>query len=149
MFASDPKEGAVQGLFAYARSARQSGRTTRMIETLGATDVVVVLTERDAQTMRRMIRAAGKSNRVIACPPNPIALAEKRNGSEARHVPDHIWVEDYYAASLDRASADLNGLIEGRTRAAIGDLFDEPAAPTRSDAAQTVLDAAIIAAGVA
>lgn len=94
----------------YFRSARGTGRTTPLIESVRDGDRTVVSTSREECRVKELLAERGLKVAVLAVnPDNPGRLFEVGT-SEGRTIFDHTWVEQYYLQTLERASSGLDHL---------------------------------------
>jgi len=98
-------EGSAQ---IYFRSARQTGRTTQLIQSLQDGDRVVVHSHKQAQWLTRRAKELGKDIDVIACPIERPEKVFEQSTSKGRTIFDHDWVEQYYMRSIKIAQEQLN-----------------------------------------
>ena len=94
----------------YFRSARGTGRTTSLIESVKDGDRIVVSTSREVRRIEGLLAERGLKVAVLVVnPDNPGRLFEVGT-SEGRTIFDHSWVEQYYQQALERASSGLDHL---------------------------------------
>lgn len=100
-------KGAVE---VYFHSARRSGRTTAMLESLRDGDRVVFLEGQlaEARRIQRLAKELGKTIMVYTVPPhNPRGIFEK-GSSEGRTIFDHMWLEAYYRQKIEWAVQEID-----------------------------------------
>lgn len=98
-------EGAVR---IYLQSARRTGRTTSLVESVKDGDKIVFLDGRESERVKRLCLERGvKVDCVVIDPNSPERLFE-RGTPQGRTVFDHSWVEAYYLAALSRAKDDID-----------------------------------------
>lgn len=91
----------------YTISARGSGRTTEMINSLKDGDRVYFTESREAERVGRMCRERKLEITCVVIPvSNPGRIFEYPT-SKGRSVFDHRWVEEYYSRSVERAEKDI------------------------------------------
>lgn len=100
-------EGAAR---VYFQSARRTGRTTSLLESLKDGDRVCCATGAEAQHLERQCRERGLQVQVITLPPNLAYSIFDRGTPEGRTIFDHGWVERYYMGALEHARAELDHL---------------------------------------
>jgi hypothetical protein len=97
-------EGAME---IYFRSARQSGRTTSLIDSLQPGDRVVF---RNMQELIMFERKCKEREIKVDCiyvnPSNPL-MSFNRGPSKGRTIFDHAWIEDFYRITLSRAQEEM------------------------------------------
>lgn len=96
----------------YFQSARRTGRTTSLVDSLKDGDRVVFQSQREGQRVKSLCKERGVNIEiVISDPRHPEGLFSRGTaGSDARLVFDHSWVEDYYLNTLTRASDEIDRL---------------------------------------
>lgn len=94
----------------YLRSARQSGRTTRLIENLKDGDRVVFKTHKEASFFSRRIKELGLKVDCVAVPTNNLSKLYERPRSSRRTLFDHGWLEKYYMESIQISIDNLTQL---------------------------------------
>ena len=94
----------------YFQSARRTGRTTALLESLKDGDRVIFSDSREADRVGRLARELGvKIQCLVIDPKDPRRLFE-RGTSEGRTIFDHSWVEAWYMQALQGASMELDHL---------------------------------------
>ena len=96
----------------YIQGARQSGRTTSLLESLKDGDRIVCAMPAHAKDLKRRCRERGLHWVDV------VVIEPKRAQDELFHHPtspgrtvfDHAWVELYYQHVLERAAADIDFL---------------------------------------
>mgnify|MGYP000302334208 CR=1 FL=1 len=95
----------------YFRSARQTGRTTALLESLKPGDHVVCADAKSVARYKRLIEELGVKNirlSVVAVN-DPQSLFEKPT-AEGRTVFDHTWLELFYTRQLEEATRFIDKL---------------------------------------
>lgn len=94
----------------YLRAARQSGRTTAMVESLKPGDCVCVLSHKDARMVQEMCKERGFEIDVeVVNPKEPNKVFDKCS-KQGRYIFDHRWVEQFYLNALDRVAEEISFL---------------------------------------
>ena len=94
----------------YFQSARRTGRTTALLESLQPGDRVVCLSTQQAQHLRQRIKDQNIDATVIVVPTEiPERVFEQRT-SIGRTIFDHAWVEQYYLNQLEHAVSDIDSI---------------------------------------
>lgn len=94
----------------FEQSARQSGRTMRMIERVSDGDRIVVTTDQERRHIEVRLREAGKTKvRVIVWSNDGFSDAF-RGQPEGRTFFDHTWVHQHFLRCLKNAETDLEHL---------------------------------------
>ena len=92
----------------YMHSARRTGRTTSLVESVKDGDRIVFCDTREAERVRRLTLERGvKVECVVISPSDPQRLFERAT-AEGRTILDHSWVESYYQLAIERAQADID-----------------------------------------
>jgi glutamine cyclotransferase len=94
----------------YSQTARQTGRTTSLIESLKDGDRVCCATTEEARHLKRMCRDRGLQVTVITLPIRDAHRIFERGTSQGRTIFDHTWVERYYMAAVERAQDEIDQL---------------------------------------
>lgn len=95
----------------YSLSARQTGRTQALIESLKPGDRVVCVTHVLAKHLQRRCEEMGVDGvEFTACSPNSPDMLSVWKKSQGMTVLDHEWVEEYYMAAIDKAAADIDAI---------------------------------------
>lgn len=94
---------------AYIQTARQSGRTTRLLDSLKDGDRVVCATPREAEVLTKKCRERGLKVDCISVPPGEIHRLLDRKKSERRTVFEHTWVEQFHLYQIERTAAEIDG----------------------------------------
>ena len=101
----------------YFQSARHSGRTTMMVDSLKPGDRVVFANQREAVRVERIIRGRGlKDVRCMVCEPQKVLDLRQFGTSQGRTIFDHALVESLYQdafrkceITIDYIQRDLSG----------------------------------------
>jgi hypothetical protein len=104
----------------YFQSARRSGRTTSLVESLKTGDRVVFSTQKEARRVLSLCKERDVVIEAIVCDPeSPERLFHRGSPSDAsRTVFDHGWVEQFYFNAIERARADIDAFqrnLSGRS----------------------------------
>ena len=95
----------------YSLSARQTGRTQALIESLKPGDRVVCLTHVSANHIQRRCKEMGiEGVEFTSCQPSRSDILYELKKSQGMTVLDHEWVEEYYMAAIDKAAADIDAI---------------------------------------
>jgi hypothetical protein len=94
----------------YFQSARRTGRTTALLESLKPGDRIICATSKEADILRRMIRERNLDVRCIVVPPSVPDKLFEHSMSQGRTIFDHTWLEQYYLARLKRMAQDIDHL---------------------------------------
>ena len=95
----------------YIQGARQTGRTTSLLESLKDGDRVVCATPAHAKDLERRCRPRGLQVELVVVEPHRAHEDMfKRGPAAGRTVFDHVWIEMYYQLVLERAAADVDFL---------------------------------------
>lgn len=100
---------AVQGAArVYFQSARRTGRTTSLVESLKDGDRVVFRSHSEAEHVLHMCKDRGVNVECIVIDPEDPSKLFERNTSEGRTLFDHTWVEQYYFNVIAKAQRDID-----------------------------------------
>lgn len=93
----------------YFRTARGSGRTLALVESLRDGDRVVFTNAVEAKRVQRMCMERGVAIKILVMEPkDPHGIFDRGGPSKGRTMFDHTWVEQYYLAALERAGDVLD-----------------------------------------
>lgn len=92
----------------YAQSARRTGRTTSLLESLKDGDRVVFIDSREADRIRRLCKERGLDVECIVLPPEQPHRLLERGMSSGRTLFDHSWVERYYIHAMERCQEEID-----------------------------------------
>lgn len=100
----------------YFLSARRTGRTTTLLESLKDGDRVIVITVQEQRRLQRELRDRKLTVEVCVNDPARLDLLFNYGTPKGRTIFDHTWVEQFYiraqydaANLLDRMHRDLSG----------------------------------------
>ncbi|SEG15305.1 hypothetical protein [Marinobacterium lutimaris] len=94
----------------YTQSARRTGRTTLMLDSLKDGDRVVCRSSNEARRLKNLVRERGLDVGCIVVSPECPERLFDYGTPQGRTVFDHDWVESYYELSLARAVSDIERL---------------------------------------
>lgn len=94
----------------YIQSSRQTGRTTSLVESVKDGDRICFANGQDAERVRRRCLERGVTVECITIDPKQADRIFERGTSRGRTLFDHAWVERYYLAAIQRASAEIDFL---------------------------------------
>jgi hypothetical protein len=92
----------------YAQSARRTGRTTSLLESLKDGDRVVFVTAQEADRVRRLCNDRGLKVDCIVLPVDRPDRLFERGTPKGRTLFDHSWVERYYIQSMERCQKEID-----------------------------------------
>lgn len=98
----------------YIQTARRTGRTTSLVESVKDGDRIVFMDSREAERVRRMCLERGAKVECIVVPPKEPERLLERAPAEGRTIFDHSWVEQRYLAVIDR-EVEMLGTLERET----------------------------------
>lgn len=87
----------------YTCSARRSGRTTSLVESVKAGDRIVFADRREAERVERLCLERGVKVECIVLDPRDPGQLMGRKQPEGRSIFDHSWVEKYYMQTIEHA----------------------------------------------
>ena len=94
----------------YLRSARGSGRTTALVESLKTGDRVVFTESREAERVKWLCRELGVEIETTVVSPKQPDIIFEQGTPTGRTVFDHSWVEQFYIEGLAKLQRDINYL---------------------------------------
>jgi hypothetical protein len=94
----------------YINSARRTGRTTSLVESLKDGDRVVCLAGNEAQRLRELVRERGVDVEVIVVPIDQPHKLFEQAPAVGRTIFDHTWVEAFYERSIRHTMEHLDHL---------------------------------------
>ena len=101
---------AVQGACEiYFRSARRSGRTLNMINTVKEGDRIIVLSNVEGDRIKRFLKER-KIEHVdvkVVDPKRPEEIFQRMNTPQGRSIFDHSWVEAFYMNGIFNMQKNL------------------------------------------
>jgi hypothetical protein len=99
-------------LLNYQYSARQTGRTTSLVESVKDGDQVVFATRQEAERVERLIKERGINVKcIVVDPKEPNRLMERATlHGYGRTIFDHTWVEQFYANAIEHAANVIDTL---------------------------------------
>jgi hypothetical protein len=94
----------------YMQSARRTGRTTALVESVKDGDRICFLDNREAERVRRLCLERGVKVECIVIDPKRPDRVFERGTSQGRTLFDHSWIEQYYLSAIERATQDIDHL---------------------------------------
>jgi len=102
---------AMQGMAKmYFRSARQTGRTTSLVESVKGGDRIVFADNREAERVRRLCLERGMKVECVVVEPRTPERVFERGTPEGRTIFDHSWVEQRYLEAIERTQQEIDHL---------------------------------------
>lgn len=102
---------AIQGMVeVYYMTARQSGRTTSLVESLKDGDRVVCLTNQEARRLLDLSRERGITITAVALAPGRGRGIFHEGTSQGRTIFDHTWVEEHFRQAVRGAAEEIGYL---------------------------------------
>lgn len=98
----------------YFRSARQSGRTTSLLDSLKDGDRVYFATGDMSRWFERKCKERSLKVECVVIPVSDPAQVFNRGSSQGRAVFDHDWVEQLYLKAIEKCEKDI-ALLERET----------------------------------
>lgn len=102
--------GVLGAVNIYFQSARRTGRTTALLESLKPGDRIVFAESKHADLMRRMLKERDLDVECIVIPPNIPEKLFEHPTSQGRTIFDHCWLEQFYLSNLERMTRDIDHL---------------------------------------
>lgn len=94
----------------YMQSARRTGRTTSLVESVKDGDRICFATTREAERVRRLCLERGVNVECITVDPKQAQRIFERGTPQGRTLFEHSWVEQYYLAAIERAGVEIDHL---------------------------------------
>lgn len=94
----------------YFQSARQTGRTTALVESLKDGDRVIFTNSKEADRVKDLCREFGKTIDTMVVDPKDPRRVFERGTPQGRTVFDHSWVEQFYLSAIDECQKDIDHL---------------------------------------
>lgn len=95
----------------YFQTARRSGRTTALLESLRDGDRVIFATKKEADRVKRLAKQMDKEIEILVAPPKaPHDKLFSVGTPKGRTIFDHSWVEQFYLDSLDDSARWLDNM---------------------------------------
>lgn len=94
----------------YCMTARQTGRTTKMLDGLKDGDRLICLSGNEARRLESLCRERGLKVTVSARKVRETARLFEIGTSQGRTVFEHTWVEEFFRYRLQKAEEDLDSL---------------------------------------
>jgi len=114
----------------YLHSARGTGRTISMLESLNSGDRIIFASSKEADRVKRLLKDHEKDiDCIVVDPKSPERLLERGTG-QGRTVFDHTWVEQFYLMAITRCEKDIDFFQRELSS------FGEPHRETRRRAAE-------------
>lgn len=94
----------------YFQSARRTGRTMSLVESVKDGDRIVFANPREAERVRRMCLERGVEVECVVIDPETPERVLERGTSQDRTIFDHSWIEQFYTRAIERAAQDIDHL---------------------------------------
>jgi hypothetical protein len=94
----------------YVQGARQTGRTTSLIESLKDGDRVVCLDNREAKRLEGLCRERRIKVKCVAVSRHDAESLFHSGTPEGRTIFEHTWIEAFYEMTLRRAAEQIDHL---------------------------------------
>jgi hypothetical protein len=94
----------------YIQSARRTGRTTSLVESVKNGDRIIFVDNNEAERVKRLCLERGVKVECIVIDPKKPGDVFKRGTPEGRTLFDHSWVEQYYVNAIEFAKNDIDRL---------------------------------------
>lgn len=102
--------GVMGSVRTYFSAARQSGRTTALVESLKDGDRVVFTDDIQAEYVKKLCRQLGvKVECVVVSPRHPDGVFD-RGTPTGRTIFDHVWLEEFYKERIAEAMRSIDYL---------------------------------------
>jgi GAF domain-containing protein len=94
----------------YVKSARRTGRTTSLVESVQDGDRIVFDDHREATRVEKLLRARGVQVECTVLRVDRAGELFTKPPSAGRTIFDHTWVERYYEQSIDLCQMEIDRL---------------------------------------
>ena len=91
----------------YCQSARRSGRTESLINSLKDGDRIVFSQSQEADRVRRLCRERKLKVKCIVINPKTPERIFDNPVSDGRTIFDHSWIEEYYFMAIEKAQNEI------------------------------------------
>lgn len=100
---------AMRGMaMTYIQSARQTGRTTSLVESVKDGDRIMFTDNREAERVKRLCMERGvKVECIVVSPQKPEGVFQLGT-PQGRALFDHSWVEQYFLNAIERAQQEID-----------------------------------------
>lgn len=92
------------------QSARRTGRTTSLVESVKDGDRICFASSDEARRVERLLKERGVQVACIVVDPKSLHDIFEQGTSQGRTIFDHDWVEQYYLAAIEKASFNIDQL---------------------------------------
>ena len=90
------------------QSARRTGRTTSLVESVKDGDRICFACNTEARRVEQLLRERGVQVACIVVDPKSPQDIFGYGTSQGRTIFDHDWVEQYYLAAIEHASVSID-----------------------------------------
>jgi len=94
----------------YFRSARRTGRTTSLVESVKDGDRIVFANSREAERVQRLCLERGVKVECVVVEPKTPERVFERGTPDGRTIFDHSWVEQRYLDAIERTQQEIDHL---------------------------------------
>lgn len=94
----------------YMQSARSTGRTTSMVDSVKDGDRICFMNSRESDRVKRLCLERGVNVECIVIEPGLAERVFERGTPQGRLIFDHSWIEQYYLEAIKRAAAEIDRL---------------------------------------
>lgn len=112
------------------QSARRTGRTASIVDSLKEGDRVVFTNINEANRVQRLCRERGFEIDRIVCEPSHLDRLFQhgpRPRENTRTIFDHTWIEQFYLNAITNAAADIDDMQRKLTGESVENLTTETA----------------------
>ena len=119
-------QGAVQ---IYFRSARATGRTTVLLDSVKEGDRIITSTREEAHRLEHILRDRKLNVQCLRVDPRyPEKVWEQYGRSEGRTIFDHSFIEEHYLACIEEAGERISGVEKAASGPKVPERLDINAA---------------------
>lgn len=97
-------------IYTYMLLARQTGRTTLMINRVNDGDQIIFADRKEAERVRNLLKQIGKKVACHTIPPTKAHFVVEYKYNKGKTFFDHTWIEQYYLDCINRSEQYLDHL---------------------------------------
>lgn len=94
----------------YFTTARRTGRTTQMLDSLKNGDRIVCLDANEARRLKGLLAERKLKVEVLSCQPHNYGELFEQGTPQGRTVFDHCWIEEHFRRSLENSERHIDKL---------------------------------------
>lgn len=94
----------------YLQSAKGTGRTTSLVESVKDGDRIVFIDSTQAKRAQRLCQERGATVDCVVIDPRQPDMIYQYPPAVGRTIFDHVWVEQFYLHAIERCQQDIDHL---------------------------------------